>query len=52
MSCDSKFTHLAWIETPQNKGGLGKLNIPLAADLKRTMSEDYVRVCQLASFVH
>jgi len=43
VSCDSHFTHLTWIETPQNEGGLGKLNIGLVADLKRKMSEDYVR---------
>lgn len=25
-SVDSKFSHLAWVETPRNKGGLGDIN--------------------------
>jgi len=40
-SVDSVFTHLAWIETPRNKGGLGKMNIPLIADLTHKIGEDY-----------
>lgn len=41
-SIDSQFTHLAWIETPRSKGGLGNdLNIPLIADLSRDISSSY-----------
>ena len=28
---DSVFSHLAWIQTPRNKGGLGGLSYPLLA---------------------
>ena len=45
-SVDSEFTHLAWIKTPRKEGGLGKMNIPLVADMtkrkwirSRSMSE-------------
>src|SRR4051794_35324033 len=40
-SIDSKFSHLAWVQTPRNKGGLGNMNIPLIADLSRQLSKDY-----------
>lgn len=26
-SVDSKFSHLAWCQTPRNKGGLGDVNM-------------------------
>jgi peroxiredoxin (alkyl hydroperoxide reductase subunit C) len=32
---------IAWLKVPRNKGGLGALNIPLIADIKRTMTYDY-----------
>ncbi|KAJ8250161.1 hypothetical protein COCON_G00220830 [Conger conger] len=41
VSVDSHFTHLAWINTPRKNGGLGKLNIPLLADLNKQVSRDY-----------
>jgi len=41
VSVDSQFTHLAWINTPRKEGGLGPLNIPLLADVTRSLSEDY-----------
>ena len=41
-SVDSQFTHLAWMETPRVKGGLGNtLNYPLIADLSRDISSSY-----------
>lgn len=40
-SIDSKFSHLAWINTPRNKGGLGQLTFPLLADVKKTICADY-----------
>ena len=40
-SIDSQFSHLAWIQTPREKGGLGGLNYPLVADLTKTISADY-----------
>lgn len=41
VSVDSKFTHLAWMGTPVNKGGIGQLNFPLVADITKSMSRDY-----------
>ena len=40
-SVDSKYTHLAWIKTPREQGGLGKLNIPLLSDITKQISRDY-----------
>ena len=40
-SIDSQFSHLAWIQTPRAKGGLGGLNYPLVADLTKSISADY-----------
>ena len=39
VSVDSVFTHLAWINTPRKEGGLGKINIPLLADLTKKISK-------------
>ncbi|WP_269605624.1 peroxiredoxin [Prochlorococcus marinus] len=41
VSVDSKFTHLAWIQTPRNEGGIGDINYPLVSDLKREISQSY-----------
>ncbi|KAJ3610938.1 hypothetical protein NHX12_023028 [Muraenolepis orangiensis] len=41
VSVDSHFSHLAWINTPRKAGGLGKLQIPLLADLTKQISRDY-----------
>ncbi len=41
VSVDSQFTHLAWKNTPRNKGGLGEIRYPLLADLTKQMSCDY-----------
>ncbi|XP_006900830.1 PREDICTED: peroxiredoxin-2-like [Elephantulus edwardii] len=41
VSVDSQFTHLPWINTPRKEGGLGPLNIPLLADVTRSLSLDY-----------
>lgn len=40
-SVDSQFSHLAWTQLPRNKGGLGKMNIPIVADLTKQISRDY-----------
>ncbi|XP_041520339.1 peroxiredoxin-2-like [Microtus oregoni] len=41
VSVDSQFTHLAWINTPRKERGLGPLNIPLLADVSRSLSQNY-----------
>lgn len=40
-SVDSKFSHLAWIQTERNEGGLGDINYPLLSDLKRQTVHAY-----------
>jgi alkyl hydroperoxide reductase subunit AhpC len=40
-STDSQYSHLAWIQTPRAKGGLGGLTYPLVADLTKKISADY-----------
>jgi len=40
-SVDSKYSHLAWINTPRKQGGLGPVNIPIIADLNKKLSTDY-----------
>lgn len=41
VSVDSKFSHLAWKNTPRKSGGLGEIKFPLVADLKKEISRDY-----------
>ncbi|XP_026323215.1 peroxiredoxin-2-like [Hyposmocoma kahamanoa] len=41
VSTDSEFSHLAWVNTPRKDGGLGKIEIPLLADYKKKISQDY-----------
>ncbi|MDF2607560.1 MAG: thioredoxin [Bacillales bacterium] len=40
-STDSVFTHKAWIDTDINKGGIGKINYPLASDMNHAVSRSY-----------
>jgi alkyl hydroperoxide reductase subunit AhpC len=37
-SVDSHFSHMAWDQTPRDKGGLGGLDIPLLSDLTKKIS--------------
>jgi Peroxiredoxin len=37
VSVDSEFSHLAWIQTDRKSGGVGDLNYPLVADLKKQL---------------
>jgi peroxiredoxin (alkyl hydroperoxide reductase subunit C) len=41
VSVDSHFTHLAWKETPVNKGGIGKVQYPMVADLDKSISKNF-----------
>lgn len=41
VSVDSHFTHLAWRNTPINKGGIGHVSFPLVADLTKSISQSY-----------
>src|SRR3990167_1510399 len=40
-SVDSKFSHLAWVNTPRKEGGLEKIEYPLLADLSKKIAADY-----------
>jgi len=41
VSVDSKFSHLAWLQSDRKSGGLGDLNYPLVSDLTKQISGDY-----------
>ncbi|KAG0297386.1 Peroxiredoxin-2 [Dissophora globulifera] len=40
-SCDSEFSHLAWINTPRTQGGLGEMKIPIISDFTKKIATDY-----------
>ena len=40
-STDSHFSHLAWVNSPREKGGLGAMQIPLLADKSMDISRKY-----------
>lgn len=40
-SVDSHYTHLAWKNTPVEKGGIGNIQYPLVSDLSKQIAEDY-----------
>jgi len=41
VSVDSQFSHLAWLNTPREKGGLGKIAYPLLADVTKKIASEY-----------
>ncbi len=41
LSVDSHFTHNAWINTPIEQGGIGKVNYTLAADITHSIAKAY-----------
>ncbi|MBS0016263.1 MAG: peroxiredoxin [Arthrospira sp. SH-MAG29] len=41
VSVDSEFSHLAWIQTDRQSGGVGDLNYPLVSDIKKEISAAY-----------
>lgn len=40
-SVDSEFSHLAWLQTELNKGGIKGVSYPIVADLSKTIAENY-----------
>lgn len=40
-SIDSQFSHLAWINTSRDKGGLGDIRYPLLADVNKDAARSY-----------
>lgn len=41
VSVDSHFTHLAWKQTPVEKGGIGDIQFPMVADLTKNIARAY-----------
>lgn len=41
VSIDSQFSHLAYKNTPVDKGGIGNIQYPLVADITKSISRDY-----------
>lgn len=41
VSVDSHFTHLAWKNTPVDKGGIGNVQFPMVADLTKSIARSY-----------
>ena len=41
VSIDSQFTHLAWKNTPIDKGGIGQVGYTLVADVKHEIAKAY-----------
>ena len=41
VSVDSHFTHLAWKNTPPDRGGIGQVKYPLVADLSKKIAKKY-----------
>lgn len=40
-SIDSKFSHWAWLNTPQNDGGIEGVQYPLVADVNKTIATNF-----------
>lgn len=40
-SVDSEFSHLAWLQTEKNKGGIKGVNYPIVSDLSKTIAINY-----------
>ncbi|MBS9782354.1 MAG: redoxin domain-containing protein [Arcobacter sp.] len=41
VSVDSQFSHFAWRETPVEKGGIGRVEYPLVADITKQIARDF-----------
>ncbi|MBI9098814.1 MAG: peroxiredoxin [Spirochaetaceae bacterium] len=41
VSIDSEFSHLAWKNTAEKEGGIGNIQYPLVADIKKSISAEY-----------
>lgn len=40
-SVDSVYTHLAWLNTPRNKGGIEGITYPIISDINKTIARDF-----------
>nr|WP_320058601.1 peroxiredoxin [uncultured Bacteroides sp.] len=40
-SVDSEYSHLAWLQTPKNEGGIHGVTYPVVADFSKSISESF-----------
>ena len=45
-SVDSWFSHVAWLDTPIEKGGIQGVKYPILSDFNKTISRDYEVLCE------
>ncbi len=41
ISVDSEYSHLAWAQTPRDKGGLNPIDIPLVSDITKEIAKKF-----------
>lgn len=41
VSIDSHFSHLAWLSTPREEGGIAGVTYPIVSDIHKTITRDY-----------
>ena len=41
VSIDSHFSHVAWLNTPKESGGIAGVRYPLVSDINKTIARDY-----------
>jgi len=41
VSVDSVYSHLAWLNTPKEKGGIAGISYPLLSDINKTIAKEY-----------
>lgn len=41
ISTDSWFSHLAWLKTPKNQGGIEGVTYPIVSDFNKTIAREY-----------
>ncbi|ASM39584.1 redoxin domain-containing protein [Campylobacter sp. RM12327] len=41
VSCDNEYTHFAWKNTSRDNGGIGNIQFPLVADLKKEIARGF-----------
>ncbi len=41
VSVDSKFSHLAWLNTKKDEGGIEGVKYPIVSDINKTIARDY-----------
>src|SRR3954465_838854 len=41
VSVDSQFSHLAWLNTTKENGGIAGVKYPVVSDINKTISRDY-----------